>query len=83
MFGGGQPGFLGLQHGAFGELDRVEPRLGDDRGQFVTPRLQSLLEGRAIKYDLIARAESASPATGSHKAHVMELQQILGKAFGR
>jgi 2-oxoglutarate dehydrogenase complex dehydrogenase (E1) component-like enzyme len=52
-------------------------------GQFVTPRLQALLAGRAIKYEMISRAESASPATGSHKAHVMEQQEILGKAFGR
>jgi 2-oxoglutarate dehydrogenase E1 component len=52
-------------------------------GQFVTPRLHALLEGRAIKYELISRAESASPATGSHKAHVMEQQEILGKAFGK
>ena len=52
-------------------------------GQFVMPRLQSLLEGRAIKSQLISRAESASPATGSHKAHVIEQQEILGKSFGR
>jgi len=50
-------------------------------GQFVTPRLQTLIEGRAIKYDFISRAESASPATGSHKAHVLEQQQILRLAF--
>ena len=28
-----------------------------------------------------ARAESASPATGSHKAHVLEEQQIMNQAF--
>jgi 2-oxoglutarate dehydrogenase E1 component len=50
-------------------------------GQFVTPRLQALIEGRAIKYDFIGRAESASPATGSHKAHVLEQQQILARAL--
>ncbi|HEY0476304.1 MAG TPA: 2-oxoglutarate dehydrogenase E1 component [Kofleriaceae bacterium] len=50
-------------------------------GQFVTPRAQALLAGRAIKYELISRAESASPATGSHKAHVIEQQQILRLAF--
>jgi len=50
-------------------------------GQFVTPRLQTMIEGKAIKYDCIARAESASPATGSHKAHVIEQQQILRLAF--
>jgi 2-oxoglutarate dehydrogenase E1 component len=52
-------------------------------GQFVTPRFQALLAGRPIKYEMISRAESASPATGSHKAHVMEQQEILGKAFAR
>jgi 2-oxoglutarate dehydrogenase E1 component len=52
-------------------------------GQFVTPRAHALLAGRAIKYEMISRAESASPATGSHKAHVMEQQEILAKAFGR
>jgi len=52
-------------------------------GQFVTPRLQSLIAGRAIKYEFIGRAESASPATGSHKAHVIEQREILDKAFGR
>jgi 2-oxoglutarate dehydrogenase E1 component len=50
-------------------------------GNFVTPRLQKLLTGKAIKYDFIGRAESASPATGSHKAHVLEQQQILRQAF--
>jgi 2-oxoglutarate dehydrogenase E1 component len=50
---------------------------------FVAPRLEALIAGRAVRYQMISRAESASPATGSHKAHVMEQQQILGKAFGR
>jgi 2-oxoglutarate dehydrogenase E1 component len=49
--------------------------------QFVWPRLQALVEGKPIKLDSIGRAESASPATGSHKAHVMEQQQILRLAF--
>ncbi|HET9625103.1 MAG TPA: 2-oxoglutarate dehydrogenase E1 component [Kofleriaceae bacterium] len=52
-------------------------------GQFVTPKFQALLEGKAIKYDFISRAESASPATGSHKAHVIEQKEILDKAFRR
>ena len=52
-------------------------------GQFVMPRLHTLLEGRAVKHELISRAESASPATGSHKAHVIEQQEIFNKAFGR
>jgi 2-oxoglutarate dehydrogenase E1 component len=50
-------------------------------GQFVTPRAQALIAGRAIAYEMISRAESASPATGSHKAHVIEQQQILRLAF--
>jgi 2-oxoglutarate dehydrogenase E1 component len=60
-------------------------------GQFVTPRLQALIREHStkhagehsIRYEFIGRAESASPATGSHKAHVMEQQQILAKAFAR
>ena len=39
--------------------------------------------GRTVRYELIGRAESASPATGSHKAQVIEQQEILGKALGR
>ncbi|MBA3454095.1 MAG: 2-oxoglutarate dehydrogenase E1 component [Deltaproteobacteria bacterium] len=50
-------------------------------GNFVTPRVQRLIEGRKLRYEFIARAESASPATGSHKAHVLEQQQILTQAF--
>ncbi len=54
-------------------------------GPFVTPRIESVLRNRGgnIKYDCISRAESASPATGSHKAHVIEQQRILAAAFGR
>jgi len=50
-------------------------------GNFVTPRLGKLIEGKKLRYDFIGRAESASPATGSHKAHVLEQQQILLQAF--
>jgi 2-oxoglutarate dehydrogenase E1 component len=49
---------------------------------FVTPRLEPLLP-KGARYDVVCRAESASPATGSHKAHVLEQRQILDKAFGR
>jgi 2-oxoglutarate dehydrogenase E1 component len=50
---------------------------------FVTPRLEAVLRERGgnITYDCVSRAESASPATGSHKAHVIEQQQILRAAF--
>jgi 2-oxoglutarate dehydrogenase E1 component len=48
---------------------------------FVLPRLEQLLHDN-VKLELVARAESASPATGSHKAHVIEEQQILAAALG-
>jgi 2-oxoglutarate dehydrogenase E1 component len=50
-------------------------------GNFVTPRLLKLIDGKGLRFDFLGRAESASPATGSHKAHVLEQQQILGQAF--
>jgi 2-oxoglutarate dehydrogenase E1 component len=56
-------------------------------GPFVAPRLEAVLrdlardDGRKVAYDCISRAESASPATGSHKAHVIEQLQILKAAF--
>ena len=53
------------------------------RCTFVTPRIEAVLRTleHKVKYDCIARVESASPATGSHKAHVIEQQQILKQAF--
>ena len=48
---------------------------------FIAPRLAAILHGKSIRYELISRVESASPATGSHKAHVLEQQQILRSAF--
>jgi 2-oxoglutarate dehydrogenase E1 component len=52
---------------------------------FVAPRIDAVLapRPRRVRCDVIARAESASPATGSHKAHVMEQDQILRAAFTR
>ena len=50
-------------------------------GTFVTPRLEQLIGKRPIKYEFVGRVESASPATGSHKAHVIEQKQILASAF--
>ena len=47
---------------------------------FVIPRLEELLPAK-VKLEVVARAESASPATGSHKAHVIEEQQILKAAY--
>ncbi|MGE5183492.1 MAG: 2-oxoglutarate dehydrogenase E1 component [Acidobacteriota bacterium] len=48
---------------------------------FVVPRIHKLLPSR-VKLECVARAESASPATGSHKAHVIEEKQIFDAAFG-
>ncbi|MEZ4358999.1 MAG: 2-oxoglutarate dehydrogenase E1 component [Kofleriaceae bacterium] len=52
-------------------------------GSFVAPRLGALAQGRGCAFRLVSRVESASPATGSHKAHVMEQNHILANAFGR
>jgi 2-oxoglutarate dehydrogenase E1 component len=52
--------------------------------RFVTPRIEAVLRergGSRVTYDCVSRAESASPATGSHKAHVIEEKQILAAAF--
>jgi 2-oxoglutarate dehydrogenase E1 component len=54
---------------------------------FVGPRFGAVLaalrqhRGLDVAYELVSRVESASPATGSHKAHVLEQQQILAAAF--
>jgi 2-oxoglutarate dehydrogenase E1 component len=45
---------------------------------FIIPRLEKTL-GRSVR--LVSRAESASPATGSHRAHAMEQERILRAAF--
>jgi 2-oxoglutarate dehydrogenase E1 component len=45
---------------------------------FVAPRLDEIFE-RPVRR--IARAESASPATGSHKAHVLEQELIMNQTF--
>ncbi|MCW5805459.1 MAG: 2-oxoglutarate dehydrogenase E1 component [Deltaproteobacteria bacterium] len=50
---------------------------------FVTPRLEALFAERKLDvvYRAVTRAESASPATGSHKAHLLEQRQIFDAAF--
>jgi 2-oxoglutarate dehydrogenase E1 component len=50
---------------------------------FVAPRLDAIFTPRGVRFNAVSRAESASPATGSHKAHVMEQEQILAAAFAR
>jgi 2-oxoglutarate dehydrogenase E1 component len=46
---------------------------------FVEPRLRALPGGRKVR--TVSRVESASPATGSHKAHQIEQKQIFDEAF--
>jgi len=47
---------------------------------FVIPQLERLARGRAVLS--INRSESASPSTGSSKAHEMEQKTLLTLAFG-
>jgi 2-oxoglutarate dehydrogenase E1 component len=47
---------------------------------FLMPRLERLARGRAVLS--VKRSASASPATGSHKAHEMEQATLLSLAFG-
>jgi 2-oxoglutarate dehydrogenase E1 component len=47
---------------------------------FLMPRLERLARGRAVLS--IKRSASASPATGSHKAHELEQKTLLTLAFG-
>jgi 2-oxoglutarate dehydrogenase E1 component len=48
---------------------------------FVAPRLSALLPA-STRLRFASRAESASPATGSHKAHVLEHKKLMQDAFG-
>jgi 2-oxoglutarate dehydrogenase E1 component len=47
---------------------------------FVLPRLERMLHGRKMR--TVNRSASASPATGSAKAHEMEQKTLLALAFG-
>ena len=47
---------------------------------FVMPRLKRVLRGRALRS--VKRSASASPATGSAKAHELEQKTLLALAFG-
>jgi 2-oxoglutarate dehydrogenase E1 component len=47
---------------------------------FLMPRLERLARGRGVLS--VKRSASASPATGSHKAHEMEQRTLLTVAFG-
>jgi 2-oxoglutarate dehydrogenase E1 component len=47
---------------------------------FLMPRLERLARGRTVLS--VKRSASASPATGSHKAHELEQKTLLTVAFG-
>jgi len=47
---------------------------------FMLPRLRRLLDGRSLRS--VRRSASASPATGSAKAHDIEQQTLLAMSFG-
>jgi 2-oxoglutarate dehydrogenase E1 component len=46
---------------------------------FVAPRLRALFPALSLRE--VTRPESASPATGSHKAHVIEQERLMKEAF--
>src|ERR1019366_4966126 len=48
--------------------------------EFMLPELERLARGRAVLS--VNRSESASPATGSHRAHEMEQKTLITLAFG-
>jgi 2-oxoglutarate dehydrogenase E1 component len=47
---------------------------------FIMPRLERMLRGRKVRS--VKRSASASPATGSAKAHELEQKTLLALAFG-
>jgi 2-oxoglutarate dehydrogenase E1 component len=49
--------------------------------QFILPRLADVFGYQNVS--AVSRVESASPATGSHKAHLIEQRQIHDAAFAR
>jgi len=48
---------------------------------YVVPRLEQLVEARGLRLRSIKRSASASPATGSAKAHELEQKTLLSLAF--
>lgn len=47
---------------------------------FVVPRIERVSRGRHVR--TVKRSASASPATGSHKAHQIEQRRLIELAFG-
>jgi 2-oxoglutarate dehydrogenase E1 component len=48
---------------------------------YVMPRLMQIAESRGLKLRSVKRSASASPATGSAKAHDLEQKTLLSLAF--
>jgi 2-oxoglutarate dehydrogenase E1 component len=48
---------------------------------YVTPRLQRLAQDKGRRVRAVKRSASASPATGSAKAHELEQKTLLSLAF--
>jgi 2-oxoglutarate dehydrogenase E1 component len=48
---------------------------------YVVPRLEQLVEARGLRLRSVKRSASASPATGSAKAHELEQKTLLALAF--
>src|ERR1700736_4675819 len=48
---------------------------------YVVPRLESLAKGLGLRLRAVKRSSSASPATGSAKAHELEQKTLLALAF--
>ncbi len=67
--------------GRYGEAEVVwaqEEPVNMGAGSFVRPRLTELVEG---ELRVVARPESASPASGSHRRHVEEQQRLVEEAL--
>jgi len=48
---------------------------------YVVPRLDQLVQARGLRLRSVKRSASASPATGSAKAHELEQKTLLALAF--
>jgi 2-oxoglutarate dehydrogenase E1 component len=48
---------------------------------YVVPRCERLAKARGLTFRSIKRSASASPATGSAKAHELEQKTLLALAF--
>lgn len=50
--------------------------------RFVHEQVQPLLAQSRRLLEYVGRPESPSPATGSHRRHVIEQQYVIERAFG-